>query len=122
MGDCGSSAPGLKFLPINPKMPLPFFGYQGVAGEDKDKENFIRDFVGEDCMIALDFKPGDAVFFNEYGIHATHTEIEMTDTRIAVKLCAMLRQNLNHLKEGPVTYFDPILGPITENHLGFDET
>jgi len=116
MGDCGSKAPGLKFLPINPGMRLPLFGYQGVSGEAK--EDYIRDFVGEDCLIAPDFKPGDAVFFNEYGVHATHTEPEMTDTRIAVKLSAMLRQNLNHLAEGPITYFDPILGPVTKNHLG----
>ena len=116
--DCGSKAPGLKFLPINPGMRLPLFGFQGVEGGTEAKENFVKNFVGEDCLIAPDFKPGDAVFFNEYGVHATHIEPKMTHTRMAVKLSAMLRKNLNHLTEGPITYFDPSLGPITKSHLG----
>jgi hypothetical protein len=41
----------------------------------------------------------------------------MIDTRIAVKLNAMLRQDLDHLAEGLITYFDPILGPLTKSHL-----
>lgn len=109
MTECGADAPGLAFATRNPGRRL--------------SQTEVEEYVKTCPIVSPVYRPGDAVFFDNYSLHATHRTPEMTKNRAAFKLVGTregtLRATSAPLENRPLGHSDIYVSALGLGCAGF---
>jgi len=84
LSDCGVDAPSMEMVPLRLKSIAPT-GTPGALMGWTVSPTVVAEFCGDHSPVHLQFKAGDAIFFDEMNLHRTSSRDHFTKPRYAIE-------------------------------------